>query len=159
MVATTKQFTDLTPRIKQEFTEVKFVSSHEHKWSPDTSTVYYRPLTSADEVWSLLHELSHALLGHTSFVYDVELLGKEVEAWHYAKNQLAPRYDLTITDEAVDAAIETYREWLYKRSTCPNCDQTGQQIKTDTYQCLNCRCLWRVNDARRCGLKRIRSIA
>lgn len=154
MAATTKQFSDLLANIRQEFPSIRFVRSTEHKWSPDDSSVYHRPLESEEDIWSLLHELSHALLGHITFTYDIELLGKEVEAWHYAKNQLAPQYGVVITDEVIDTAIETYRDWLHKRSICPRCSQTGTQTKTDTYQCMNCRCLWRVNDARRCRLKR-----
>ena len=156
MVATTKRSNDLLLKLQQDHPEVNFVKSAEHKWSPSASSVYYRPLKSKEDVWSLLHELSHALLNHTSYAYDIELLGKEVEAWQYAKDSLAPRYSASIPEQAVDDALETYRQWLFKRSVCPNCAQTGQQTKTDTYQCPNCRCLWRLNDARRCRLKRIK---
>jgi hypothetical protein len=156
MAAITKQYTGLLENLRRDFPAINFREDDEHKWSPDTACVHYRPLQTREDAWSLLHELSHALLGHTDFDYDIELLGKEVEAWQYAKNHLCEQYGESIPTEVVDDALETYREWLHKRSTCPKCTQTGQQIKTDTYQCLNCRCLWRVNDARRCRLKRIR---
>lgn len=156
MVATIKQSNDLTLRLVRDFPDINFVKSSEHKWSPDTSSVHYHPLKSVEDEWSLLHELAHAKLGHTDFTYDIELITKEVEAWQYAKEHLAPRYNITISPTAIDVALETYREWIHKRSICPTCAHTGQQTKTDTYQCLNCRCLWRVNDARRCRLQRMK---
>jgi hypothetical protein len=156
MVAITKQSNDLLLKLQQDYPDVSFIKGSEHKWSPSSRRVYYRPLEHSQDTWSLLHELSHALLNHITFAYDIELLGKEVEAWQYAKDNLAPCYSISIPRQAVDNALETYREWLYTRSTCPECAQTGQQTKTDTYQCLNCRCLWRVNDARRCRLQRVK---
>jgi hypothetical protein len=156
MVVITKPSTTLIKRLKDDFPKLKFVPSELCKWSPSTNTVYYAPLTSSAAKISLIHELAHALLGHTTFVRDIELMQKEVEAWQYAKDKLSASYQLVINQADVDEVLETYRDWLYKRSLCPNCGQTGLQIKTNTYNCLNCRCLWHVNDARQCRLRRLK---
>lgn len=109
---------------------------------------------SEKDIWALLHELSHAVLGHFSYERDIELIGKEVEAWRHARDSLAPKYKLSIPDEAIDDELETYREWLHARSSCPDCNLNGIQTETDTYRCLNCRAVWKANDARNCELRR-----
>ncbi len=88
----------------------------------------------------LLHELSHVLLGHNDFKFDVELVHKERVAWQYAKDTLAPRYGQIITDDEIEDAMDSYREWLHKRSLCPECDTSSLQTKTGTYKCLACEC-------------------
>jgi hypothetical protein len=154
MAATTTASTGLVNRLKKEFKEFAFKRDSVYKWSPDAKTVHYRPLKQAEDTWTLLHELAHGILGHKSFKRDIELIGKEVEAWQYAAETLAPRYGFTIPASVIDDELETYRQWLHDRSLCPECLSNGVQTKTDTYQCLNCRCLWRVNDARTCELRR-----
>jgi hypothetical protein len=144
----------LVNSLKTDFPWVKFIEDSICKWSPDTGSVHYRPLKDRKDTWALLHELSHAILGHFSFDRDIELIGKEVEAWQHARDKLAPLYKLAIPDENIDSELETYREWLHSRSSCPVCELNGIQTETDTYRCLNCRTSWRVNDARRCELRR-----
>ena len=132
-----------------------FALSDDFKWSPDTSTIYHPKITTPEDMWSLLHELAHAELGHTTYDLDIELVSHEADAWHFAATRLAPAYNLVIDDDHIQDHLDTYRLWLNQRSTCPNCGQNGLQTK-NTYSCVNCRCLWRANDARLCNLRRIR---
>lgn len=155
MAVTTTQFTSsLIRQLRAAFPKLHFILDPVCRWSPDSRTVYYREITSDDDAFNLLHEVAHALLGHTSFSSDIELIQKEMQAWMYAVDHLGPRFSVAIPREFAETEIDTYREWIHKRSTCPECGQNGLQIKTETYKCLNCRSQWRVNDARQCGLKR-----
>lgn len=78
----------------------------------------------------------------------------ERDAWNRAKTQLGPQYAVDIKDSAIEQALDSYRDWLHARSTCPNCTATGFQTKKQHYSCLACGEKWRVNEARLCGLKR-----
>ena len=132
-----------------DFPEFKFEKSDVAHWSPTSKTVFY-----TDDAAKLLHELGHALLDHTDFVQDIELIHLERDAWEKAR-ELAPKYGVKITDDTIEAALDDYRDWLHARSLCPKCNQTGVQRREDLiYYCLNCDAHWTANDARTCGLKR-----
>lgn len=151
MAATTTQKTPwLIAKLSKDFAQFNFEQSDICAWSPSVNTVFYQD-DSPDQT---LHELSHALLGHANFRRDIELIGIERDAWHYAKNNLAPLYDINISTDAIEDAMDTYRQWLHSRSTCPRCKATGVQTQANTYHCLSCLTNWHVNDARACGLKR-----
>ena len=95
----------------------------------------------------LLHELSHALLGHQNYDTDAELLRLEVEAWELVRTKLAPRYEIPYDAELADAQISSYREWLARRSLCPACDTAGWQIAGGIYKCPACAKSWRVGSS------------
>ncbi len=104
----------------------------------------------------MLHELGHALLGHTSYKRDIELIVMEREAWEQARS-IGNRFGHPVTDEIIEDALDTYRDWLHRRSLCPNCAMTGIQTDNYTYHCPTCTQSWRVNEARTCQLKRYRT--
>ncbi|MCL2174039.1 hypothetical protein FWH58_01955 [Candidatus Saccharibacteria bacterium] len=140
---------DLVAKLVGDFPKFEFETADVDHWSPDKKTIFY-----TDSTTKLLHELAHAILGHTTFVQDIELIHLERDAWEKAR-ELAREYGVKITDNVVEAALDDYRDWLHARSLCPKCSQTGVQSRTDlSYFCLNCRARWTVNDARTCGLKR-----
>lgn len=130
-----------------------FTEGDDFKWSPDSATIFYPPILSVEDMWSLLHEIAHAELRHTTYTSDIELVRHEAAAWNHATHALAPRYQLAIDEDYIEGHLDTYRVWLHERSTCPQCGQNGLQTK-NTYSCLNCRCLWRANEARICNLRR-----
>lgn len=152
MVATTMPSTrELIHRLKADYPQISFVLGDDFKWSRQNASITY---TDTDDCLYLLHELAHALLDHQEYQNDVELLAKEREAWDHVRSVLSGQYDTPFNEDLADQSLETYRMWLHDRSLCPKCGQTGLQTKTSTYQCLNCRCSWRPNDARRCALRR-----
>jgi hypothetical protein len=79
----------------------------------------------------------------------------ERAAWEKA-GELAPTYEVTIQPDLVEQQLDTYRDWLHDRSVCPNCEANGVQTDVNHYRCLTCDDTWRVNDARRCALRRYR---
>lgn len=142
----------LVAKLRVDFPTFTFKKGDICKWLPDSQEIHYIP--AADRPYELLHEIAHALLGHSSYDRDITLIGMERDAWHYAATQLAPQYDTTIPDEYANEALESYRKWLHARATCPNCNATGVQTKRTTYICLACYTTWHVNEARTCQLRR-----
>jgi len=140
----------LAKKLCEDFPQFSYKAADICRWSPDEQTIYY----IEDNDCQLLHELGHALLGHKDFIQDVEILHIERDAWEKAL-EIAPNYNVEITDEQIESAMDEYRDWLHARSLCPKCDQTGLQSRqTGQYKCLNCGKAWVANDARQCGLKR-----
>ena len=144
--------TSLAAKLRTDFPQFLFAAGNDFRWSPPEKTVFFDQ--TSDDRASLLHELSHALLRHDDYAKDIQLIEMERDAWQYAKSMLADRYSITITDEAVQDALDTYRDWLHARSTCPTCGATGIQAKSHLYRCIACTARWKVNDARICGLRR-----
>jgi hypothetical protein len=142
----------LISHLTNKYPEIRFQTGDTFSWSPSRKIISYVDSDTLDQ-GMLLHELSHALLGHTSYNRDVELLRLEQEAWEHAK-QLAKDFDIEIAESDIDTHLDTYRDWLHQRSLCPNCDTLGYQIKKSLYTCPVCSQEWRVNDAKTCQLRR-----
>jgi hypothetical protein len=153
MAAITMQSTSsLATKLAQDFPIYSFIPGEDFLWSPNTQTIFYIP--NSTDTASFLHELAHGILGHTAYNKDIELLGVERAAWECATDTLASRYDVDVTPDLIEEALDTYRDWLHARSTCPSCSATGIQTKKDEYTCIACHGKWRVNDARVCALRR-----
>jgi hypothetical protein len=144
----------LANRLRVAFSQYTFATGDTCRWTPATRTIFYVPTTQPKHLWDLLHEIAHAELGHITYGLDVTLVHCEAQAWALAA-QLAPQFGFAIDDDYLQDSLDTYRNWLYKRSTCPDCGQTGLQTK-NTYSCINCKCSWRANEARICGLRRVK---
>lgn len=136
--------------IQTKFPDLKFKAGKQFYWSPETKEIYYKKTTGQESVWSLLHETGHALLDHTSYGADFELIRLEVDAWQKAR-QIADDLNITIDENHIQNCLDTYRDWLYKRSICPNCSNKSlQQDDLTHYQCFNCRVVWKVTANRFC---------
>jgi len=146
--------TSLAAKLCVDFPRFQFVHDKEFRWSPVEKIVFFDQ--ASDDSASLLHELAHALLEHRDYTKDIQLIEMERDAWLYAREELCPKYKVIVTDEEVQDALDTYRDWLHARSTCPECSATGIQAKMHTYRCIACGSRWRVNDARICTLRRHR---
>lgn len=142
----------LLPKLEKAYPQLLFTAGERFAWSPDARTVFYDP-SDLGNTSLLLHELSHGLLGHHDYSKDVELVAMETDAWDKAL-ELAPSYGVEIPDEIVQDTLDTYREWLHARSTCPHCEATGYQSGKSEYTCVACAHVWRVNEARLCALRR-----
>ena len=142
----------LATKLVKDYPQLTFSVGGDFYWSPSEQTVYYEKDSS--DVAAFLHELAHGLLEHGDYSRDIRLIELERDAWTHANGVLAPRYDITISDEVIEAALDTYRDWLHARSTCPHCQATGVQTSSETYRCIACRTSWKVNEARICALRR-----
>ena len=125
-------------------------------WSPQTKTIHVDAdrLSTPHGQLALLHEASHALLGHASYSSDVSLLKLEVAAWDKAR-ELAALLGVEADSDHIEDCLDTYRDWLYARSSCPNCHISGLQSTKDAYECVNCAKSWRVSGSRFCRVYRM----
>ena len=143
-------------KIKHDFPNFHFQEGPDFTWNPELTTVSYERLSSQQDFAQLLHEIAHAKLSHKNYQYDIQLIEMERAAWEYAVNELAPKYHLNLSmgDPVVQDFLDSYREWLHRRSICPQCSAVGLQRASTEYHCLNCHTKWRVNQAKSCQLKR-----
>lgn len=141
----------LLTNLKRAYPKLRFEPGPAFSWSPKNNSVVYRETAEDEQVasWSLLHEVSHALLEHQSYESDFELLQMEVEAWARAE-ELAKTQSIVIDSEHIQDCLDTYRDWLYQRSTCPVCTSCSLQTDSRTYRCFNCAAVWHVSKSRMC---------
>ncbi len=141
----------LIAELQGRFPALRFKPGVSFAWSPETGQIIYKERAkSANSVWSLLHETGHALLKHQNYQADVELLRLEVAAWEQAR-LLASDLGIKIDEDHIESCLDTYRDWLYKRSICPNCStKCLQQGDFVHYRCFNCHTTWRVTTNRFC---------
>jgi len=139
-------------KLKANYPRFSFLQSDNFWWSPSENTIHYNAKVK-DSAALLIHELSHALLGHKGCISDVKLITMERQAWDYA-SKIAPFYDIKITNKIIQQNLDSYRDWIYRRSTCPKCSAIGLQDKKNIYKCLACNNKWQVNQAKECKLRR-----
>jgi IrrE N-terminal-like domain len=142
---------DLIAQLKADYPALVFSVGNSFCWSPSDRHIMYRTdVTDIRATYSLLHEVGHALLEHKRYRQDFELLQLEVAAWEKAK-QLAPSYSVQLDEDHIQDCLDTYRDWLYRRSICPSCTTKALQLDSEpTYRCHNCQATWRVAPSRFC---------
>jgi hypothetical protein len=137
--------------IKQRYPQLNFKKSNSYYWSPETNEIYYKDNADDDLAkWSLIHEVGHALLQHTSYDADFMLIRLEVDAWQKAQ-EISKDFGIRIDIDHIQDCLDTYRDWIFKRSICPKCTtKCFQQSDFCHYQCFNCHTTWRVTPSRFC---------
>lgn len=141
---------ELLSKLQRLLPNVSFVQGKAFFWSPRETTITYPPSNEEPVwTWSLLHEAAHADLGHTSYSSDIELLLLEAAAWKHAK-EFAGEFNSSIDEEHVQDCLDTYRDWLHRRATCPSCSVVSLQDSPSSYKCINCAASWRVSASRFC---------
>ena len=139
----------LASQLKCDYPQLHFCRGTTAKWSADAQKITY-----ANNIFDLLHETGHGILHHTTYYQDIDLLHQERAAWDMATT-IGQKYGITIPSKYIEGALDSYRDWLHRRSCCPCCGQTGVQSQdTLRYHCLNCNTTWQTNDARCCALRR-----
>ena len=140
----------LLKSLQKDYPQISFASAARFYWSPKDQVVYYDPnKNDIAAQWALLHELCHGLLGHSNYKTDFELLQLEAAAWHKAK-EVAKKYSVVIDEDHLQDCLDTYRDWLHARSTCPACTEHGLQRVNRVYTCINCANEWLVSSSRFC---------
>lgn len=141
----------LVANLKNQYPAINFIAGRRFYWSPEKKEVFYiKNSESSTAVLSLLHETSHALLDHSSYRADFELLRLELAAWEKARI-LAVKLSIIVDEEYIQDCLDTYRDWLYKRSICPHCrTKCLQQSDYIHYRCFNCHTIWKVTPSRFC---------
>jgi len=148
----------LITRIRHDYPGLSFIESTHFSWHAGKRHVSFKR-TGADprhDMWALLHELGHALLEHTDYHYDIELLKLESAAWEKARG-LAQNYSLDVDEDYLQDCLDTYRDWLHLRATCPTCSSRSLQASPRHYRCFNCQTEWSVTRSRLCRPYRLQT--
>lgn len=141
---------NLLQQLRKDYPDLTFVLSSSSYWSPKEKIVHHEAANTHREAdWKLLHETAHGILGHQAYKTDFELLLLEAAAWQKAA-ELAKNYQIAIDTEHIEDCLDSYRDWLHGRSTCPTCLANGLQTTPRTYECLNCGATWQVSHSRFC---------
>lgn len=139
----------LINKLRVKFPQLRFATGKQFSWSPKSGEIIYKDSAHDQKAeWSLLHETGHALLGHHAYGADFELVRMEVDAWEKAKS-LGHDIGVTIDEDHIQDCLDTYRDWLYRRSICPSCGtKCLQQDDHCHYRCHNCHTTWQVTASR-----------
>ena len=134
-----------------------FKLNDSYRWNPETRTINYakRSVSEPKDASAFLHELSHGILEHQDFEYDVDLLRMEMQAWELAA-RLAAEHCIEFHKDYSQACLESYRVWIAERSTCPECDQTTLESAPQSHYCFNCSTSWKVSKQQMCQIQRRR---
>ena len=126
---------DLFLQIQHDFNLFNFKPGKKFLFRPPKTIILGpdEPLASL----LLLHELSHALLGHKSFVTDIERIKMESDAWAKTR-ELADKYNIVPDEEFIENQLDTYRDWLHTKSKCKKCGLTRYQTRDGVYHCPFC---------------------
>lgn len=135
-------------RLSLDYPQFIFKAGAREHWSPRAKTITYNPSQEGRYLrYGLLHELAHALLGHNIYNSDFELLRMEGEAWSLA-SKIGKKYHVIMDQEHIQNCLDTYRDWLHRRSTCPACGTHAMQVDVASYHCFNCQTKWQVSSGR-----------
>jgi hypothetical protein len=145
---TAQPYAKFVKQVALDYPQFKFKAGSQEHWSPQTSTITYEPANDAKTGrYGLLHELAHALLNHQNYKNDFELLKLESQAWHKAA-KIGKKYDVDIDEDHIQNCLDTYRDWLHRRSKCPNCGVHAAQTDARTYKCFNSGASWNLSAGR-----------
>lgn len=148
----------LADRLQLRYPHLQFCAGNRFAWSPEESRITYDvKVRGKPGRWSLLHEASHALLGHHFYANDFDLLQMEVAAWERAKQLAREFLKEEIADDHIQDCLDTYRDWLHSRSVCPSCNTKSLQDDKYHYRCFNCQSRWKVTASRFCRTYRATS--
>jgi hypothetical protein len=143
--------TNLLANIRKDYPEFSFVEGSHFSWQAEHQRISFKQTAEISHrtIWALLHELGHALLAHNDYRYDIELLKLEAAAWAEACN-IAEKYAFTMDEDYIQDCLDTYRDWLHLRATCPICFARSLQMSPRQYRCFNCQAEWTVTRSRFC---------
>lgn len=120
--------------LEQDYPELRFREGKKFLFRPPKTIVL-----GSEKPFDLLllHEVGHYLCGHVSFNTEPERLRCECEAWEKAR-ELCDRYNVEYDEEIVQQELDSYRNWLDKKSRCPSCGLTRFQTPDGAFHCPRC---------------------
>ena len=127
--------TNFLKAIKKAYPNLVFKQGKRFSFRPKT-TIFFDPSAENFELL-LLHELGHALNGDFSYKTDIERLKIEVSAWETAKS-LAKTFKIPFDEDFMESELDSYRDWLHKKSLCKSCGLTRFQTPDSIYHCPHC---------------------
>lgn len=161
-VRVAEDFVGLLMRLEEDFPELRFRPGSKFAFRPPRTIIY----TDADKEsrrrepekteqslaakinecveiknnylkMQLLHEVGHAILEHRNWGMDLERVKMEGAAWAEAE-KLCVKYGVKYDENFAEEELDSYRDWLYARSTCAECGLTMYQTPDGKYHCPQC---------------------
>jgi predicted Zn-ribbon and HTH transcriptional regulator len=137
---------ELIAKLQSKYPRILIETGEKTAWSPKNKCIVIDNIEHKDSLSSVLHEYGHALLKHKDYNSDMQLLKMELEAWEKAK-KISPGLGIVLDQDYIENCLDTYRDWVHRRSKCPTCHSHGIQKKNE-YQCFNCKKTWVVTNSR-----------
>lgn len=150
----TPHISAILPELQQLYPMITFCVGEQFSWSPNQNTVTYYDDMTQPSSWALVHEVAHAALGHKHYKNDIDLLQHEVAAWATAQ-KIGKRIGVDINVNHIQDCLDTYRDWIHKRATCPSCRVVSLQQDDLSYKCFNCQTIWKVPSSPLCRVVRV----
>lgn len=122
----------LIVQLKMDYPKIRFRLGKKFAFRPPR-TIFF----AEGQELELLHELGHARLEHDFYTTDIERLRMERAAWEEAR-RLCDQYTVEYDQEFVEMALDSYRDWLHRRSQCSKCGLTRYQTRDGKYHCPSC---------------------
>ncbi len=122
----------LIVQLKMDYPKIRFRLGKKFAFRPPR-TIFF----AEGQELELLHELGHARLEHDFYTTDIERLRMERAAWEEAR-RLCDQYAVEYDQEFVEMALDSYRDWLHRRSQCSKCGLTRYQTRDGKYHCPSC---------------------
>lgn len=122
-------------KIKSSYPQFIFREGKKFAFHPPKTVV----IGPQEPFWELLllHEVSHAILGHKAFKTDVERLKMESEAWNQAE-KLTKTLNIPFNTDFAESQLDSYRNWLHQKSLCKTCGLTRFETPDGKYHCPRC---------------------
>ena len=124
--------------VKSSYPDFSFRPGKKFLFRPKRSIFYQTSLAPGENFrLLLLHELSHALLGH--FSYDTALSRLKIERDAWAKTRLlCKEFSVPFDASFAEDNLDTYRNWVHKKTLCPTCQHTCLELDGERLFCPFC---------------------
>lgn len=132
MLEVSEDLHKLIVQLKMDYPKIRFRLGKKFAFRPPR-TIFF----AEGQELELLHELGHARLEHDFYTTDIERLRMERAAWEEAR-RLCYQYAVEYDQEFVEMALDSYRDWLHRRSQCSKCGLTRYQTRDGKYHCPSC---------------------
>ncbi len=132
MLEVSEDLHKLIVQLKMDYPKIRFRLGKKFAFRPPR-TIFF----AEGQELELLHELGHARLEHDFYTTDIERLRMERAAWEEAR-RLCDQYAVEYDQEFVEMALDSYRDWLHRRSQCSKCGLTRYQTRDGKYHCPSC---------------------
>lgn len=128
----------LIKKIRQDYPDYRFIGGKKFMFRYPR-TIIIGPIEPHANLL-LLHELGHAILGHRDYETNIKRMKMEVDAWEEAR-RLSEIYGVEFDENVMQDELDSYRDWLHKKSRCPKCGLTRFETPDGQYHCPRCESL------------------
>lgn len=131
-----KKMPEVVQKIINDFSDLNFYIGNKFMFRPPNNIFLDKKIVD-NYALLLLHEIGHALSKHRDYKTYFKLLDMETEAWEKAEI-LASKYGVFYDENLVQEHLDTYRDFLYTKTTCLYCGNYCLEGKNGKLFCPFC---------------------